>query len=96
MSLPFCLQGILESLNYGTQLLELSNEEKLKSLTFNEDLQARPWWSPSPDVDYLSGQASYVFLAGALFCIFFFKKVIYTFECYIPYIYAPHIVCIYV
>ncbi|ONK62700.1 uncharacterized protein A4U43_C07F7050 [Asparagus officinalis] len=48
------VECVLESLSYGTQLLELSNEEKLKSLTFNEDLQARPWWSPSPDVNYLS------------------------------------------
>nr|XP_029123962.1 N-terminal acetyltransferase B complex auxiliary subunit NAA25 isoform X2 [Elaeis guineensis] len=48
------IQGILENANYGIQLLELSNEDKLKSLTFNEDLQARPWWSPTPEINYLS------------------------------------------
>ncbi|KAH0465541.1 hypothetical protein IEQ34_005644 [Dendrobium chrysotoxum] len=38
---------ILEKLDRGMQLLELSSDEKLNSLTFNEDLQLRPWWSPS-------------------------------------------------
>lgn len=45
---------ILEKLDYGMQLLELSSDEKLNSLTFNEDLQLRPWWSPSSHVNYLS------------------------------------------
>nr|XP_029120209.1 N-terminal acetyltransferase B complex auxiliary subunit NAA25 [Elaeis guineensis] len=48
------VEGILENVNYGIQLLELSNEDKLKSLTFNGYLQGRPWWSPTPDIDYLS------------------------------------------
>ncbi|RRT35835.1 hypothetical protein B296_00055406 [Ensete ventricosum] len=37
------------------RFLEMSNEDKLKSLTFNEDLQARPWWSPTSSVNLLSG-----------------------------------------
>ncbi|PKU67320.1 peptide alpha-N-acetyltransferase [Dendrobium catenatum] len=45
---------ILEKLYRGMQLLELSSDEKLNSLTFNEDLQLRPWWSPSSHVNYLS------------------------------------------
>ncbi|RWW15160.1 hypothetical protein GW17_00021015 [Ensete ventricosum] len=46
---------IFENLNYGSRFLEMSNEDKLKSLTFNEDLQARPWWSPTSSVNLLSG-----------------------------------------
>ncbi|KAL3530942.1 hypothetical protein ACH5RR_010264 [Cinchona calisaya] len=46
---------ILESLNYGTQFVELSNEIGNKSLTFNEDLQLRPWWTPTFDKNYLLG-----------------------------------------
>ncbi|KAI0519826.1 hypothetical protein KFK09_007287 [Dendrobium nobile] len=45
---------ILEKLDRGMQLLEVSSDEKLNSLTFNEDLQLRPWWSPSSHVNYLS------------------------------------------
>lgn len=45
---------ILQNLNYGIQLLDLSSDEKLNALTFNEDLQLRPWWSPSSLVNYLS------------------------------------------
>ncbi|KAK8921085.1 hypothetical protein KSP39_PZI020827 [Platanthera zijinensis] len=47
-------ESILENLNYGVQSLDLSNDEKLNALTFNEDLQLRPWWSPSSHVNYLS------------------------------------------
>lgn len=46
---------ILESLKCGTQFLELSNEIRGKSLTFNEDLQLRPWWTPTYDKNYLLG-----------------------------------------
>ncbi|XP_020581791.1 N-terminal acetyltransferase B complex auxiliary subunit NAA25 [Phalaenopsis equestris] len=45
---------ILEKLDFGMQLLELSSDKRLNSLTFNEDLQLRPWWSPSSHVNYLS------------------------------------------
>ncbi|XP_078445054.1 tetratricopeptide repeat (TPR)-like superfamily protein isoform X2 [Wolffia australiana] len=43
----------LESFDFGTKLLDLSTDEKLKTLTFNEDMEARPWWSPTPDVNLL-------------------------------------------
>eukprot|EP01018_Ginkgo_biloba_P000164 Gb_27006 [translate_table: standard] len=46
---------ILTNLNYGIQTLEWSDEQYLNSLSFNEDLQTRPWWSPAPDECYLSG-----------------------------------------
>ncbi|CAA2953699.1 phagocyte signaling-impaired isoform X1 [Olea europaea subsp. europaea] len=46
---------ILETLKCGTQFLELSNEIRSKSLTFNEDLQLRPWWTPTYDKNYLLG-----------------------------------------
>ncbi|CAD5162973.1 unnamed protein product [Musa acuminata subsp. malaccensis] len=49
------VECIFENLNYGSRFLEMSNEDKLKSLTFNEDLQARPWWSPTSSVNLLSG-----------------------------------------
>ncbi|KAG0498549.1 hypothetical protein HPP92_002844 [Vanilla planifolia] len=44
---------ILGQLNDGVQLLELSNEVKLNHLTFNEELQLRPWWSPTSHVNLL-------------------------------------------
>ncbi|XP_077213582.1 tetratricopeptide repeat (TPR)-like superfamily protein [Tasmannia lanceolata] len=47
------IECIFEDLNCGTQLLELSSGEQSKSLTFNEDMQSRPWWSPSSDENYL-------------------------------------------
>ncbi|KAJ0979283.1 hypothetical protein J5N97_014757 [Dioscorea zingiberensis] len=47
------VECILENVRHGLQFLELSNETELNLLTFNEDLQTRPWWSPSPSVNYL-------------------------------------------
>lgn len=46
---------ILENLKYGVHFVELSNEIGLKSLTFNEDLESRPWWTPTPEGNYLLG-----------------------------------------
>ncbi|KAK4370295.1 hypothetical protein RND71_009770 [Anisodus tanguticus] len=46
-------EGILESLKQGVQFLELSDEIGSKSLTFNEELQLRPWWTPTYDKNYL-------------------------------------------
>ncbi|KAI3678545.1 hypothetical protein L6452_37841 [Arctium lappa] len=48
-------ESALESLNYGSDFLDVSNEIQAKKLTFNEDLQLRPWWTPSYDKNYLSG-----------------------------------------
>ncbi|KAI3450280.1 hypothetical protein Pfo_006945 [Paulownia fortunei] len=48
-------EGILESLGCGTRFVELSNEITNKSLTFNEDLKLRPWWTPTYDQNYLLG-----------------------------------------
>ncbi|CAI9301000.1 unnamed protein product [Lactuca saligna] len=47
--------SVLESLNFGSDFLDVSNEIQSKKLTFNEDLQLRPWWTPSYDKNYLSG-----------------------------------------
>ncbi|KAL0389032.1 UNVERIFIED_CONTAM: N-terminal acetyltransferase B complex auxiliary subunit NAA25 [Sesamum calycinum] len=47
------VECILESLRCGTHSLELSNEITSKSLTFNEDLKLRPWWTPTSDKNYL-------------------------------------------
>ncbi|VFR00440.1 unnamed protein product [Cuscuta campestris] len=44
---------ILESVKSGVQILELSNEIGTKPLTFNQDLQLRPWWTPTYDKNYL-------------------------------------------
>ncbi|KAL0370730.1 UNVERIFIED_CONTAM: N-terminal acetyltransferase B complex auxiliary subunit NAA25 [Sesamum angustifolium] len=49
------VECILESLRCGTHSLELSNEITSKSLTFNEDLKLRPWWTPTSDKNYLLG-----------------------------------------
>ncbi|XP_059290363.1 N-terminal acetyltransferase B complex auxiliary subunit NAA25 isoform X2 [Lycium ferocissimum] len=46
-------EGILESLKQGIQFLELSDKIGSKSLTFNEELQLRPWWTPTYDKNYL-------------------------------------------
>ncbi|XP_049406545.1 N-terminal acetyltransferase B complex auxiliary subunit NAA25 isoform X2 [Solanum stenotomum] len=46
-------EGILESLKEGVQFLELTDEIGTKSLTFNEELQLRPWWTPTYDKNYL-------------------------------------------
>ncbi|WMV46024.1 hypothetical protein MTR67_039409 [Solanum verrucosum] len=46
-------EGILESLKQGVQFLELTDEIGTKSLTFNEELQLRPWWTPTYDKNYL-------------------------------------------
>ncbi|XP_051143279.1 N-terminal acetyltransferase B complex auxiliary subunit NAA25 [Andrographis paniculata] len=48
-------EAILESLNWGTHFIELSNEIGKKSMTFNEDLEFRPWWTPTYDKNYLLG-----------------------------------------
>ncbi|KAB1202229.1 Phagocyte signaling-impaired protein [Morella rubra] len=46
---------VLESLKCGVHFIELSNEIGSKSLTFNEDLQSRPWWTPTSEKNYLLG-----------------------------------------
>ncbi|WOL16310.1 hypothetical protein Cni_G25097 [Canna indica] len=48
------VERIFENLNNGSKLLDMSAEDKLKSLTFNEDFYSRPWWSPTPSVNHLS------------------------------------------
>ncbi|KAJ7959894.1 Phagocyte signaling-impaired protein [Quillaja saponaria] len=48
-------EGVLESLKCGIHFLELSNEIGSKSLTFNEDLQSRPWWTPTSEKNHLLG-----------------------------------------
>ncbi|KAF7119591.1 hypothetical protein RHSIM_Rhsim13G0064100 [Rhododendron simsii] len=46
---------VLESLKSGADFLEVSSEIGSKSLTFNEDFQFRPWWTPTYDKNYLLG-----------------------------------------
>ncbi|OMP02339.1 Tetratricopeptide-like helical [Corchorus olitorius] len=48
-------ESILESLKCGIDFVELSNEIGSKSLTFNEDFQSRPWWTPTTEKNYLLG-----------------------------------------
>ncbi|PON77984.1 N-acetyltransferase B complex, non-catalytic subunit [Parasponia andersonii] len=48
-------EAVLESLKSGVHFLELSNEIGSKSLTFNEDMQTRPWWAPTSERNYLLG-----------------------------------------
>lgn len=48
-------EEILESLNCGTHFVELSNEIGSKPLSFNEDFQSRPWWTPTSEKNYLLG-----------------------------------------
>ncbi|GAV58667.1 NatB_MDM20 domain-containing protein/TPR_9 domain-containing protein [Cephalotus follicularis] len=46
---------VLESMKCGIHFVELSNEIGSKNLTFNEDLQSRPFWTPTPEKNYLLG-----------------------------------------
>ncbi|CAJ1960492.1 unnamed protein product [Sphenostylis stenocarpa] len=48
-------QDVLQGLKCGTHFLELSMEVGSKSLTFNEDLLSRPWWTPTSEKNYLLG-----------------------------------------
>ncbi|KAH6765715.1 Tetratricopeptide repeat superfamily protein [Perilla frutescens var. hirtella] len=48
-------ESILESLRCGTHFIDLSNEIRSKSLTFNDELNLRPWWTPTYDKNYLLG-----------------------------------------
>ncbi|CAL4892933.1 unnamed protein product [Urochloa decumbens] len=48
------VESILENVSHGTKLVGLSNEDNMKHLTFNEDLEARPWWTPTSSVNFLS------------------------------------------
>ncbi|CAN6469786.1 unnamed protein product [Victoria cruziana] len=49
------VEGFLESINFGCNFIEVSNKDKLNSLTFNDDLHARPWWSPTSHENCLLG-----------------------------------------
>lgn len=49
------VEFILENLDSGIHPLEWSEDKCLSSISFNEDFQTRPWWSPSPNECYLSG-----------------------------------------
>ncbi|CAN0903901.1 N-terminal acetyltransferase B complex auxiliary subunit NAA25 [Linum grandiflorum] len=48
-------EKVLEGLDFGNHFVELSNEIGSKSLTFNEDLSLRPWWTPTSEKNYLLG-----------------------------------------
>ncbi|KAF6995206.1 hypothetical protein CFC21_011747 [Triticum aestivum] len=47
-------KSVLENVNHGEGLVDLSSEDNMKHLTFNEDLEARPWWTPTTSVNFLS------------------------------------------
>uniref|UniRef100_A0A452YRW3 N-alpha-acetyltransferase 25, NatB auxiliary subunit n=1 Tax=Aegilops tauschii subsp. strangulata TaxID=200361 RepID=A0A452YRW3_AEGTS len=48
------VESVLENVNHGEGLVDLSSEDNMKHLTFNEDLEARPWWTPTTSVNFLS------------------------------------------
>ncbi|KAI8015438.1 N-terminal acetyltransferase B complex auxiliary subunit NAA25, partial [Camellia lanceoleosa] len=48
-------ESVLKSLKCGVHSLELSSETGCSFLSFNEDLQIRPWWTPTYDKNYLLG-----------------------------------------
>ena len=41
-------QVVFEKLRYGVEALNFGMDEKLATLSFNEALDTRPWWSPTP------------------------------------------------
>lgn len=49
------VEFILANLDSGIHPLEWSEDKYLSSISFNEEFQTRPWWSPSPNECYLSG-----------------------------------------
>lgn len=54
-------EATLENLKFGIHLVELSNEIPSKPLTFNEDFQSRPWWTPTSEKNYLLGPYEGIF-----------------------------------
>jgi N-terminal acetyltransferase B complex non-catalytic subunit len=48
-------ENALSSLKGGQVALEWVTDTQLGALSFNEDLQTRPWWSPAPDECLLTG-----------------------------------------
>ncbi|GMP48987.1 hypothetical protein CsSME_00016140 [Camellia sinensis var. sinensis] len=48
-------ESVLKSLKCGVHSLELSSETGCRFLSFNEDLQIRPWWTPTYNKNYLLG-----------------------------------------
>lgn len=48
------VESVLENVSHGMKLVKLSNEDSIKHITFNEDLDARPWWTPTSSVNFLS------------------------------------------
>lgn len=65
----YASQGVFECLKCGTQALELASGTLCDSLTFNEELQLRPWWTPTPKKNYLLGECS--MLCGQQYFFFF-------------------------
>lgn len=51
---PEEVMKVLESINYGREALDWVTEENLKALSFNDDLETRPWWSPAPGESFLT------------------------------------------
>ncbi|KAL3691655.1 hypothetical protein R1sor_005306 [Riccia sorocarpa] len=49
------LELALAELDFGRIPLHWGAEENLLSLSYNEDLQSRPWWSPAPEECLLVG-----------------------------------------
>ncbi|XP_024531557.1 N-terminal acetyltransferase B complex auxiliary subunit NAA25 isoform X2 [Selaginella moellendorffii] len=48
------LEATLAKLENGNDLLKWSSENRLATLSFNEDCESRPWWSPVPDQNFLA------------------------------------------
>ncbi|KAF5954340.1 hypothetical protein HYC85_007196 [Camellia sinensis] len=53
-------ESVLKSLKCGVHSLELSSETGCRFLSFNEDLQIRPWWTPTYDKNYLLGHKHHI------------------------------------
>lgn len=47
------MEVVLQSLDGGRSQLDWATDSRLNALTFNEDLETRPWWSPAPDESLL-------------------------------------------
>ncbi|KAL9235235.1 hypothetical protein vseg_010013 [Gypsophila vaccaria] len=48
-------ESVFEMLECGTPLVKLASETSSNCMTFNEDLKLRPWWTPTPEKNFLLG-----------------------------------------
>lgn len=54
----------------GREQLEWVTNGRLDTLSFNEDLETRPWWSPTPDECLVLGNFCFQFRITCMVSLF--------------------------